>query len=217
MQFRQFVDDDLGCASYLIGDESSGEAVVVDPAYAIEPYLEEADKRHVRITRVLARRSLAITPNHVTIVAIVVGLVACGLASIGAYAHVALAGVLLQVNSILDSVDGELARLRYQYSKLGQWLDKPPADPVDRAVVKPREAPIEGEGGLVALFGSSRWRNVVVQAEIETFAIDPDGTVAWRVAHSDVVTAAELVGGRLVLTGFDGQVNALDPATGRQG
>ena len=42
MQFRQFVDDDLGCASYLIGDESSGEAVVVDPAYAIEPYLEEA-------------------------------------------------------------------------------------------------------------------------------------------------------------------------------
>ena len=53
MQFRQFVDDDLGCASYLIGDESSGEAVVVDPAYAIEPYLAEAKKRHVRITRVL--------------------------------------------------------------------------------------------------------------------------------------------------------------------
>ena len=48
MQFRQFVDDDLGCASYLIGDESSGEAVVVDPAYAIEHYLEEAEKRHVR-------------------------------------------------------------------------------------------------------------------------------------------------------------------------
>jgi hypothetical protein len=30
-----------------------------------------------------------------------------------------------------------------------------------------------------------------------------------------VVTAADLLGGRLVLTGFDGQVNALDPATGR--
>jgi hypothetical protein len=68
---------------------------------------------------------------------------------------------------------------------------------------------------IVALLGSSRWRHVLVQAEIETFAIDPDGAVAWRVAHSDVVTAAELVGGRLVLTGFDGQVNALDPATGR--
>ena len=37
-------------------------------------------------------------------------------------------------------------------------------------------------------------------SELETFAIEADGTVAWRVAHSDVVTAAELVGGRLVLT-----------------
>ena len=41
--FRQFVDDDLGCASYLIGDPASGEAFVVDPAYAIEPYLEAAE------------------------------------------------------------------------------------------------------------------------------------------------------------------------------
>ena len=53
MQFRQFVDDDLGCASYLIGDESSGEAVVVDPAYAIEQYLDGAEKLHLKITHVL--------------------------------------------------------------------------------------------------------------------------------------------------------------------
>jgi hydroxyacylglutathione hydrolase len=51
--FKQFVDDDLGCASYLIGDEESGEAVVVDPAYATDQYLEEADRRGVRIARVL--------------------------------------------------------------------------------------------------------------------------------------------------------------------
>jgi outer membrane protein assembly factor BamB len=69
---------------------------------------------------------------------------------------------------------------------------------------------------LVALFGSPRLAHVIVQSEIETFAIEPDGSVAWRIAHSDVVTAAELVGGRLVLTGFDGQVSALDPATGRR-
>lgn len=68
---------------------------------------------------------------------------------------------------------------------------------------------------IVALLGSSRLAHVLVQAEIETFAIEPDGTVAWRVAHSDVVAAAELVGGRLVLTSFDGQVTALDPSTGR--
>lgn len=68
---------------------------------------------------------------------------------------------------------------------------------------------------IVALLGSPRLAHVVVQSEIETFALEPDGTVAWRVAHSDVVTAAELIGGRLVLTGFDGQLNALDPSTGR--
>ena len=64
--------------------------------------------------------------------------------------------------------------------------------------------------GLLALV-----LGVIIQAEIETFAIEPDGTVAWRVAHSDVVTAAELIGGRLILTGFDGQLNAVDPVTGR--
>ena len=53
MFFYQRVDDDLGCASYLIGDETSGEAVVVDPAYAIEPYLEEAERHGLRITHVL--------------------------------------------------------------------------------------------------------------------------------------------------------------------
>lgn len=68
---------------------------------------------------------------------------------------------------------------------------------------------------LIGLLGSSRLAHVLVQAELETFAIEPDGSVAWRVAHSDVVTAVDLIGGRLVLTGFDGQVSAIDPATGR--
>jgi hydroxyacylglutathione hydrolase len=63
MLFRQFVDDDLGCASYLIGDEDSGEAVVVDPAYAIEQYLEAAEDEGVRITRVLETHTHA---DHVS-------------------------------------------------------------------------------------------------------------------------------------------------------
>jgi hydroxyacylglutathione hydrolase len=51
--FRQFLDDGLGCASYLIGDERAGVAAVVDPAYAIEQYLEDARRRQVEIVRVL--------------------------------------------------------------------------------------------------------------------------------------------------------------------
>ncbi|MGZ8697168.1 MAG: MBL fold metallo-hydrolase, partial [Gaiellaceae bacterium] len=53
MLFQQFVDDDLGCASYLIGDEDAGIAAVVDPPYAIEPVLEEAARRGVTIVRAI--------------------------------------------------------------------------------------------------------------------------------------------------------------------
>jgi hypothetical protein len=68
---------------------------------------------------------------------------------------------------------------------------------------------------LLVVLGSSRLPHVIVQAEIETFAIRPDGEVAWRVAHSDVVVEAELLGGRLVLTSYAGQLTALDPWTGQ--
>ena len=53
MIFTQFVDEDLGCASYLVGDKRTETAVVVDPAYAIEQYLEEADRRGVRLVRTI--------------------------------------------------------------------------------------------------------------------------------------------------------------------
>jgi phosphatidylglycerophosphate synthase len=89
----------------------------------------------MRITRALSHRSLAVTPNHVTIAAILVGLVAAGIVSTGERLWVAAAGVLLELNSILDSVDGELARLRFQYSKLGQWLDNLSDDIVDNAFI----------------------------------------------------------------------------------
>jgi hypothetical protein len=70
---------------------------------------------------------------------------------------------------------------------------------------------------LVALLVSSRLPHVIVQTELETFALRPDGEVAWRVAHSDVVVAAQLVGGRIALASFGGQGSSLDPLTGRAG
>jgi hypothetical protein len=68
---------------------------------------------------------------------------------------------------------------------------------------------------VLAIFTSSRLRHVVIQAELETFAVEADGSVARRIAHSDVVVEAAMVGGKLVLTGYGGGVNAIDPATGR--
>ena len=63
MLFRQFVDEDLGCASYLVGDADAGEALLIDPAYAIEPYLTAAEQEGVRIVRVLETHTHA---DHVS-------------------------------------------------------------------------------------------------------------------------------------------------------
>jgi hydroxyacylglutathione hydrolase len=63
MIFRQFVDDDLGCASYLVGDDTTHEAVLIDPSYAIEQYLSAAEQEHVRIVRTLETHTHA---DHVS-------------------------------------------------------------------------------------------------------------------------------------------------------
>ncbi|MDQ3586826.1 MAG: MBL fold metallo-hydrolase [Actinomycetota bacterium] len=58
MIFRQLIHDDLGCASYLIGDENKGMAAVVDPRFEIDEYLELARYVGVSIEHVLE------THNH---------------------------------------------------------------------------------------------------------------------------------------------------------
>lgn len=50
MFFRQVLNDDLGCASYVIAD--AGEAVVVDPKWDVEEYLELAGRHGFQITLV---------------------------------------------------------------------------------------------------------------------------------------------------------------------
>jgi glyoxylase-like metal-dependent hydrolase (beta-lactamase superfamily II)/rhodanese-related sulfurtransferase len=49
--FRQVLYDDLGCASYLLGD--AGEAIVIDPRWDIAPYLEIAEAEQLRIAHVI--------------------------------------------------------------------------------------------------------------------------------------------------------------------
>jgi hydroxyacylglutathione hydrolase len=61
--FRQVTHDDLGCASYLIGDEDAGVAAVVDPKLDIEEYLTLARYLGVRIEHVLETHTHA---DHVS-------------------------------------------------------------------------------------------------------------------------------------------------------
>jgi len=58
MIFRQVIHDDLGCASYLIGDEDAGVAAVIDPKLDIGEYLRLARYFGVSIEHILE------THNH---------------------------------------------------------------------------------------------------------------------------------------------------------
>jgi hydroxyacylglutathione hydrolase len=58
MILRQILHDDLGCASYLIGDEAIGVAAVVDPRLDVDVYIDLATYLGVRILDVFE------THNH---------------------------------------------------------------------------------------------------------------------------------------------------------
>jgi hydroxyacylglutathione hydrolase len=58
MIFRQITHDDLGCASYLVGDHGAGVAAVIDPKFEVDEYLELARYLGVSIEHILE------THNH---------------------------------------------------------------------------------------------------------------------------------------------------------
>ena len=63
MIFRQLIHDDLGCASYLIGDQHAGVAAVVDPKIEVDGYLRLARFLGVAIDHVLETHTHA---DHVS-------------------------------------------------------------------------------------------------------------------------------------------------------
>src|SRR5215217_308284 len=63
MVFRQLIHDDLGCASYLIGDRDAGVAAVVDPKIDVGEYLRLARFLGVEIAHVLETHTHA---DHVS-------------------------------------------------------------------------------------------------------------------------------------------------------
>lgn len=67
-----------------------------------------------------------VVPNHMTAVGLVVGLLAAVLTAIVTPQTLWLlpiGGVLYQLSSMLDGVDGEIARLKFKHSDWGEWFD----------------------------------------------------------------------------------------------
>ena len=99
----------------------------------------------LRITGLLC--NTPVRPNHVTVVSIMVGLLGSGFAATGA---LALGALLLFLQVVFDSVDGELARLRFEYSRFGMNLDNVGDEVVDNSFIA---AVGIGMGGPWAAFG----------------------------------------------------------------
>jgi len=74
-----------------------------------------------RLTRLLAL--LPLSANLITVLSLTVGLAAALCFAAGDYRRSVIGALLLQVSAVLDCCDGELARLRFEESALGHWLD----------------------------------------------------------------------------------------------
>lgn len=73
------------------------------------------------VTRLLV--GTPVTPNMMTVVANVIGAIGVWWCFQATWTGVALGGVFLQLQSILDGCDGEIARLKFRSSRFGEWLD----------------------------------------------------------------------------------------------
>lgn len=86
-------------------------------------YIDRVFNRH--ISGWFTRRIInyPITPNQVTWFHFSLGLLGAWLFWQGAYWQCVLGALLFQLSVALDCSDGEVARLKFQFSKFGSWLD----------------------------------------------------------------------------------------------
>ena len=75
----------------------------------------------VKISRHLVK--FKITPNQISVISFLFSLLAAGLFLFESYVYLLIGGFLAQFASIIDGCDGEVARLKFQDSKYGAWVD----------------------------------------------------------------------------------------------
>ena len=78
-----------------------------------------------KISGLLTRLFLALrwTPNTITVMSMLIGLVAAGFFIPGSWEFALIGALLFQLSVIIDCCDGEVARLTFSESKFGQELD----------------------------------------------------------------------------------------------
>ncbi|HEY5946968.1 MAG TPA: CDP-alcohol phosphatidyltransferase family protein [Kofleriaceae bacterium] len=79
--------------------------------------------RHLSLPMTWLLMRTRVIPNHVTLTALACAIAGAFVIGQGGYAAGAAGMLLVELGSIIDGVDGELARLKFLFSKTGQWLD----------------------------------------------------------------------------------------------
>ncbi len=74
-----------------------------------------------RLSRYIVRTG--VTPNQITVASFLMSLLGAGFLAAGGYLVAALGGLLIQVASVVDGCDGEVARLKGIATPRGAWLD----------------------------------------------------------------------------------------------
>ena len=87
----------------------------------------------LRITKLLLKTG--ITPNQISVLSTVIGLVGASFFFSGEYFYLILGGILIHIHSIVDGCDGEVARLKLRQTKYGGWLDSVLDRYVDAAII----------------------------------------------------------------------------------
>ena len=109
--------EDARRAERLLVEQAAGKALD-------GPVSRHLNRRFSRRASLLAIR-LGLAPNVLTLVSFVFACLAAGLLAAGAsvWAALPIGGVLVQVASVLDGCDGEVARATFQTSPSGAFLD----------------------------------------------------------------------------------------------
>jgi len=93
-----------------------------------------------------------VTPNQVTAASIVAGFASAAVYALGGPVWYPLAGLLVTSKDLLDSIDGQLARAKHLYSRLGRFLDSLGDIAVNLVVFGAMSLSLYHETGQVFLF-----------------------------------------------------------------
>jgi len=79
--------------------------------------------RHISnsISKYLAKTS--ISPNVISFFSFIIAMLGAFFFFLGGYVNLVVGAILIQLSSIVDGCDGEIARLKFQATKFGGWFD----------------------------------------------------------------------------------------------